>query len=303
MKLQQALLTIINQSGTDILKTPYLLNILSDLGAFSEFPSARNVFEGCIKAGYLNIAKDNVGSDNFQAKFNGIVEDLYNKMGYRKDMASFVMSEICSAFGITVNQFVPIDNKVDSEDKSNSFLGNNSFPKQKKGPHMEFKGIEIDGTCKKMSSQLQNLGFSEITTFDNGSIVMNGTFAGVYGCDVLLCSSQFTNKIWKILVRLPAEKNWYSLKDRYLKLKGIFTKKYGHPDAYEYFTSPYEEGDGYEITAFGAGNATYASYFKTDKGYIVVQIIEDGVVELAYEDDINADMHSKAQDQAAENDI
>ena len=47
----------------------------------------------------------------------------------------------------------------------------------------------------------------------------------------------------------------------------LFTKKYGEPkDHFEFFSSPYYEGDGYELQALRKEKCNYISFWTLDKG-------------------------------------
>ena len=81
---------------------------------------------------------------------------------------------------------------------------------------------------------------------------------------------------------MPENNNWYSLKSEYERFKVMFTKKYGKPDSYEYFTEPYEEGDGYEHTALSVGKCSYISFFTLPLGTISLRISESLLDKIKY---------------------
>lgn len=53
MTLKDAIKSLIDAKGLDILKSPISLNILSDYNAFEEYPSSRFVLKNIISEGYL----------------------------------------------------------------------------------------------------------------------------------------------------------------------------------------------------------------------------------------------------------
>ena len=150
--------------------------------------------------------------------------------------------------------------------------------------------------------QLENKGFSFISNIENG-IVLEGDFAGFSNCEIIVSYSPYINLVWRIIVLLPQKSQWYDLKEEYFRCKDLFLKKYGKPQSYEYFTSPYEEGDGYEMTAVSSENCSYASYFDTSLGFVVVKISVDERVMFVYEDKCNADLDSEARNNQADLDI
>jgi len=85
--------------------------------------------------------------------------------------------------------------------------------------------------------------------------------------DVHLVASKKTKIVWKFAVWLPASYSWSSSKSEFLKYKEIFIKKYGEPKSdYNFFSSPYEEGDGYEMQALNKDKCTYSCYFEDEDG-------------------------------------
>jgi hypothetical protein len=65
---------------------------------------------------------------------------------------------------------------------------------------------------------------------------------------------------------------------------------YGEGKVYKSFKSPFEEGDGYEITALTTGHAEYNAYWFVNssvgaKNAISLKITESGFVKLSYQDD------------------
>ena len=68
--------------------------------------------------------------------------------------------------------------------------------------------------------------------------------------EVFLVASKKTKIVWKFAIFLPLESTWSSSKSEFLKYKEIFIKKYGEPSSdHNFFISPYEDGDGSEMSA------------------------------------------------------
>lgn len=155
--------------------------------------------------------------------------------------------------------------------------------------HIKFKGLSVDGALPNFKKELEQIGFEYVCDVQYGA-VFKGEFAGCNNCEIIVLSSRNSNIVWKVIILFPKHMGWYSLKNEYTHYKKIFTNKYGEPDSYEYFTAPYEEGDGNELTALFAEKCSYCSYYKTSEGSIVVRIDKDDRVMIGYEDAFNADL-------------
>jgi hypothetical protein len=85
--------------------------------------------------------------------------------------------------------------------------------------------------------------------------------------EVTIYSTPKTNIVWLITVWLPASSSWSRSKSEFLKYKEIFIKKYGEPKyCFNFFSSPYEEGDGSEMLALKNSKCTYECFFDDEDG-------------------------------------
>lgn len=62
------------------------------------------------------------------------------------------------------------------------------------------------------------------------------------------------------------------------------TEEYPIDKDYEFFVSPYDDGDGYEMKAVAIDKCRYISFFLARGGHIVVQIDKTVRVKVIYED-------------------
>ncbi len=166
--------------------------------------------------------------------------------------------------------------------------------------HLTFRAVPIDGSLRAFTSQIEAKGFTLVyTPSDNSGAAFTGEFIGKE-VTLLVITSPKTRTVWKVVVDFRDQRSWYSLKSDYRDLKNSLTLKYGIPTSYEYFRSPYEEGDGYEMTAIYAEKCVYVSYFDVKENDKVVGTIalsiekhdDQGYVSLRYEDAVNASMAS-----------
>lgn len=296
MKLQEAIKSIIELKSTSILNNVLVLNILSDYNAFEEISSSKNVLKNVISEGYMEkilFAHDN--QLDLQGSSQTYINELYEKYGFRKDSSVYVINSIL--LGLGYNHIA--DYKTEEEPIKEHKQDTTIVPQTKTGDHLLFRDIEINGTISSVCSELERLGYSAPIFLEGGSAVVKGDFAGVPNCEILIIKSRYADFVWKIVVLMPENNNWYSLKGEYERFKKMFTLKYGKPKSYEFFSDPYEEGDGYEHTALSVGKCTYVSYYNMALGVISLNISENGAINIGYEDKANCDKNSNAVDNIA----
>lgn len=153
---------------------------------------------------------------------------------------------------------------------------------QEEKEHFKFKGIEINGTLDEFASRLENVGFSP--TGDES--VFKGQFAGD-DCNIYIMTTK-GGLVYSVCAVRSKKSTWASLKLDYKTLKEGYINKYGTPlvDVHR-FSSPYYEGDGYEITAVRTKKVIYMSSWHLDNGSISEIILDDCSVALYYTDNIN----------------
>jgi hypothetical protein len=124
----------------------------------------------------------------------------------------------------------------------------------------EFMGVKIDGTKPQAIQKFIAKGF-KVKKQDDTWVQMLGVF-NKKEVELYLSFTPISKKFWKLTVYFPESNNWSTLKNDYFYYKKILTEKYGEPtQSYESFLSPYEEGDGYEISAIVLEKCGYASFW------------------------------------------
>ena len=168
--------------------------------------------------------------------------------------------------------------------------------------HMTFKGVSMGCNITTFVSQLESKGYTKKLLQDNGA-VLSGSFAGKDDCIIFVLCTESTKTVWKVAVKFPEQTSWYSLKSEYNTLKASYTEKYGTPKSYEFFSSPYYEGDGYELQALRMDKCTYASYFSTPVGDIGLEMTDDKCIRVSYEDAANVKIRRVEKERAVSSDI
>lgn len=168
--------------------------------------------------------------------------------------------------------------------------------------HIEFKGIPLNGSSMSFASKLKAKGYEQVY-HSNFDYVLKGQFTGKEAT-VYVLGTRSSGTVWKVVAQLPEEDSWAHLKSDYNKYIELFTQKYGTPsDHFEFFSTPYYEGDGYELQALKNDKCTYSTYFKTEKGTLNVAITSSGNLSLGYEDKINTEIQTEEKNNADLNDI
>lgn len=175
--------------------------------------------------------------------------------------------------------------------------------------HMTFKGIEINGSIQDFNHELAKQGYVENETNSEGTaVLLIGKFAGFDNCSIAVFATPIEKQVYAVYVALPEQDSWYTLKSRYNELKASLTNKYGNPDTdIHTFISPYYEGDGYELQALRMNKCTYASYYMTSLGRVIVSITEAGYgkgnIAIVYQDEVNHKLKENAIQDEMNNDL
>lgn len=168
--------------------------------------------------------------------------------------------------------------------------------------HLEFKGIPLTGKLDNFVKKLQEQGFS-VENREGASVIMSGQFTGKEA-EVYVFSTKKTHTVWKVVVFLPKQTSWYTIKSEYQYYVDMFKVKYGDPlHTYAFFSSPYYEGDGYEMQAVRLDKCNYFSSFHPQNGVIYIEISKYQQVKIAYEDAANTVIMDSEKAEAVIDDI
>jgi len=157
--------------------------------------------------------------------------------------------------------------------------------------HLMFKNIPLNGNIDIFASELIKEGF-EIKEKNENAILMSGTYVNRL-CDIIVFATKKTKSVWRVNIYLPKDTIWNSIKNDYFELKKQFITKYGKGKSYEFFSKPYKEGDGYEMLAVLLENCHYATYWKTQRGMISLNISTFKKISIKYEDNTNSALDEK----------
>jgi hypothetical protein len=153
----------------------------------------------------------------------------------------------------------------------------------------EFLGVKVEGTKDEIQKKFSEKGFKFVSYKDNYLQLKGNVGSNEVEFNVIFTPK--TKIAWKFVVYLPEQSSWYSLKSQYNEYLNMLKSKYGEPkSSYNFFSSPYSEGDGYEMTGVEVDKCVYAAYWE-DKYSIEISKFKQ--VKIAYENPINAEIFSK----------
>ena len=77
----------------------------------------------------------------------------------------------------------------------------------------------------------------------------------------------------------------------------VLSKKYGEPEStYNFFSSPYKEGDGDEMTAVAVDKCSYSAFWTKTSG-LWISISKFKQVVISYENITNSNLHTKEKNE------
>ena len=174
-----------------------------------------------------------------------------------------------------------------------------SFGAMAQTQHFTFRDIPINGTVEEVGAKLKELGY---TPTDSPS-KYTGQFIGE-DCAIYLLDSDYTKMVYSIVAQFEPASRWSSLKADFREVKELCTSKYGKPTlSRESFSSPYYDGDGYEMTAVKVDKCNYVAQWKVENGEVTVLISKSGSIAIYYTDKTNEELDEKAKQKTAESEI
>ena len=256
MQLEQAIKSLINRVGADAIHSPQAINMLSDYGAFEDYPFVKTIFETCQTKGIVaKIIKQAPRLHSADPFWNSISDTIYNKLGFRKDGADYFVSEVAKAFGVNP--------KI-----------TNTKPQRKpqKGRHIQFLGLDVDGTTDEFADILEQKGFVR-KGINDGCTEMVGKYVGIDNCTLTLISAPLTQQMISIKVEFPGT-DWETLEPQYDVLKDACINKYGMQPTLcnEKNEASYLDFLDNPTRAFSTGEAKHYCEFETKTGSIYLSL-------------------------------
>ena len=173
--------------------------------------------------------------------------------------------------------------------------------------HASFKGITLDQSVNSFNEELKKIGYrySDKSEFQNFDVFeFKGNFAGMSDCEIWVYGMKNNGIVFKVIVVSDDYEQWYSIKTQYNTIKNAMTDKYGKPENdFHFFSSPYYEGDGYEMSALKQDKCTYAAYWHINGNTIVVRMHKSKCIHIVYQDDSNMEIYNGYSSDQLKNDL
>lgn len=166
--------------------------------------------------------------------------------------------------------------------------------------HLQFAGIEIDGSLATFRSKLIEKGYKPTDSHEN---ILQGNFAG-YECDIFIYCVEGVDLVHMVIVSTKPEESWDRLYTKYHSLVELYSKKYGSPsNSVSKFEYPFDGTTDMQMTAVKTDHAHFMTTWNTTNGDIMISILKEGTIAIYYTDKMNNDKHNIQQEQKIINEI
>lgn len=155
----------------------------------------------------------------------------------------------------------------------------------------EFLGIKVDGKLNDVVEKFKQKGL-KVTDGTTPNVKIMEGIVGDRNLELYINSTPTTKLVWSFSIYLPKQTLWTSLKSEYEEYLDLLTKKYGEPEkTYNFFQSPYKEGDGDEMTAVAVEKCSYAAFWV--KLNIGLNISRYKQITIIYQNETNSELYKK----------
>lgn len=302
MEFYKALKTITDLQGEKILEDERLANILSDFKAYEEVPSLKFLVKMFQQEKLFSAISTAVKKEqNIDMLLLDKASEVHSRYGFDVNQTHYLFQSVAYALG-----FTSIEPSLEQQSQQGS-LSFEEDPQEEFAPlnqpahivrppmnpvdglHIKFKNLPLTGMATEYCRKLVKAGLIETDPYNDDIDVglLYGRFADVDGCQIAVFGTPISKIVYKVLVFLPAQYSWLSLKGRYMHFKEILSNIHGTPESYEFFVAPYCEGDGDEMEAISVQKCNYGSFWHTSNGDIslVISCYDDTYnVSVSYED-------------------
>lgn len=160
-----------------------------------------------------------------------------------------------------------------------------------------FDGVPISGTLQDAVAKFKSKGYTLKETLEGGGVIMNGKI-NLQPIELWIFTTATSKKVFKMNVFFDKQLTWVSIKSDYNRYLDVLTSKYGEPDSqYDFFTKPYYEGDGYEMSAISLEKCRYAAFW-LNRNNLSIQLLISKYkqVEISYQNDELIELARKEQE-------
>lgn len=217
--LKSKIKSIVEVRGLKYIKNPLLINELADYKAYEECIPAKFILKIIIEEKYADTLCHLIEIGSYtDTVAKRIVEDLYSKFGFRRDLIILVVNSLLYALGFSE---LPTDNvPIPSNNSKGNFSANSHCT------HITFSGISLDHSLNEIEKHLQNRGFRTVK-YKPYQTQMTGTFCEINDVELYINSSPLgVTKNIVIQIKSNASCLYFNWCNDLYKL---IHKKYGAP--------------------------------------------------------------------------
>jgi hypothetical protein len=160
----------------------------------------------------------------------------------------------------------------------------------------QFYGVNISGALPTAIEKFKQKGFVLKTSMDMG-VIMRGRIVN-QDVQLFIFVTPKTKTVYKMVIYFDELNSFDGLYTQYVKMVRTISEKYGEPDyVEEKFITPYELGDGYELTAIAVEKCLYSTtWLYKNNLNVQVQISKYKQLKVTYENDILSEQKDKEEE-------
>lgn len=157
----------------------------------------------------------------------------------------------------------------------------------------QFDGVNISGSLSTVVAKYKEKGY-KLIEIDNDAAFLTGK-VGVKTIELYVFSSPKSKTVYRVQVFLPKKNLWDELVSEYDYMLEVLEGKYGKKSSeYKSFAKPYEEGDGYEMTALSVEKVTWKAFWlDLQNTAILMEISKYKQVSVSIENRSNFNVYSR----------
>lgn len=165
--LKSTIKSLIQKNGIQYIYEHQFINVLSDLQAFVDNPATKFVLKTVIQEGFAKNLQSHSQNESDTTIFaERLMEELYTKFGFRKDISIIVLNALLYALG---HKELPCKRQC---------VDNGVFIAPCEDSHIKFSGISLSHSLEEIENHLLKRGFKTVKASPY-QISMMGTFCGI----------------------------------------------------------------------------------------------------------------------------
>jgi hypothetical protein len=170
-------------------------------------------------------------------------------------------------------------------------------------------GIPFSGSTNTFVNALvKQKGFTLVKSNTTGvkSYIMKGKILD-YNCEIIILGTPKTNQVCKMVVYTDKQTSFNDLTSTYNIIYTLLESKYGkaNDECLDFFKTPYERHDGYEMTAISVGKyVRMCGFGENEPNMSVYQMIDKyPQVKIVWENKQNMELISKERKESAQGEL